>query len=302
MMLLSTQRVAVFVVGIGFGAALSVAQSTPSSSSLPHNSPGDKTPTASSSIAIPEQAGIGVALRIEQGKAIVNSILPNTPAARNGAIKVNDQILAIAERDQEPVNITGFELTKIVGMIRGPKDSIVRLTVIPSGKPDTDRFVVSLSRSKFKELDTFVDGRMLAIGTTAPNCKFTRLTNDATEEISQFAGRIVIVEFWASWCAPCIEAIEKLLTTQSQHPEWQGKVLLLVISVDEKKEEAVAKFKEKNWPNSAIVWAGPEALKLFRVGALPTVYIIDSSGKVVASDHHLDVPSVISSLLHKSMK
>ncbi len=55
----------------------------------------------------PRQAGIGAALRIEDGKVFVFKVLPDTPAARSHLIKPNDQIVAVAEGNEKPVDVTG---------------------------------------------------------------------------------------------------------------------------------------------------------------------------------------------------
>lgn len=243
------------------------------------------------------QAGVGAALRIQDGKVFVHKVLPATPAARSNAIKPDDQVIAVAEGDDEPVDVTGMELTKIVGMIRGSKGTTVRLTIVPAGKDPTDLLVVSLTRGNFKELSTFVDGRLLPIGATAPNFKFTRLVDEEVTELIQLSGRIVVVEFWATWCGPCIKAVDKLESLRAEHPEWNGQVELVAVSVNEEKEDAMKLFREKQWSRVSIVWAGPDVLKAYRVSGLPTMFVIDQDGKVVGADHRLDIPGLVKPLL-----
>jgi thiol-disulfide isomerase/thioredoxin len=251
----------------------------------------------------PRQAGIGAALRIEDGKVLVSKVLPDSPAARSQLIKANDQVIAVAEGNKQPIDVRGTkDLARIVGMIRGPIRTVVRLTIVPEGKGVTDQLVVILIRGDIKEINSFVDGRLLPLGTKAPNFKFARLGNAEESNLSQLAGRIVVVEFWASWCGPCIKTIDEMASLQEQHPEWTGQVELLAVSVDERKEDAVTLLKSKHWSKISIVWAGPDVLKLYCVAGLPTMFVIDRAGSVAAVDHRLDVPAVIKPLLLQSAK
>ncbi len=246
------------------------------------------------------QAGIGAALRIENGKVLVTKVLPDTPAALSHMIKPNDQIVAIAEANRKPVVVSGEkELARVVGMIRGPMKSVVRLTIIPEGKGETDSLVVSLVRGNIKEIDRFVDGRLLPRGAKAPNFKFTRLRDSRIIDTSQLAGRVMVVEFWASWCGPCIKAVNELESLQAKYPEWAGRVELLAVSVDENKDDAAAIVKDTLWTKISIGWAGPDVLQAYRVAGLPTVFVIDRDGTVAAAGHRLDIPATVAPLLKK---
>jgi thiol-disulfide isomerase/thioredoxin len=181
-------------------------------------------------------------------------------------------------------------------------NSVIRLTIIPEGKKEADSIVVNLVRGNIKEIDTFFDGRLLPIGAKAPNFKFIRLSDGQQSDLSQFAGRIVVVEFWAAWCGPCIKATDELNSLQTKHPEWTRQVELLAINVDDKKEDTAKIIKSARWTNVSIGWAGPAALQQYRVAGLPTVFVIDREGNVAAVDHRLDIPSTIALLLKRSKK
>ncbi len=248
-----------------------------------------------------EQAGIGAALRVEDGKIYISKILPNTPAAAVGSLHENDQLIAVAEKNAEPVEVTGLKLAAVVGYIRGPVGTVVRLSVVPAGKKPEDTIVVSLVRSKIAAIDQFVDGRLLPPGEQAPNFNFTPLLDDnqATKvtSLADLSGRIVVIEFWATWCGPCIKGIDRLQTVAASHPEWQGRVELLMVSVDDDRAAADKLFGEKKWPGLHCVWVGPEILKTYRVGGIPTVFVIGRDGKVVAAGSEKPVEDLIAPLL-----
>lgn len=262
-----------------------------------------KPTVTSNAPALASQAGIGAALRIENGKVFITKVLPDTPAALSNLIKPDDQIIAIAEANEKPVVVSGEkELARVVGMIRGPVKSVVRLTIIPKGKSEADCIVVSFVRGNIKEIDRFFDGRLLPLGTEAPNFKFTRLGDSQETSLSQFAGRVVVIEFCASWCGPCMKALDELDSLRAKHPEWEGRVELLAISVDETKDDAAAIAKIAHCTNVSISWAGPSVLQQYRVAGLPTVFVVDQKGNITVADHRLDISANVTHLLKSSTK
>ncbi|MDE3066605.1 MAG: carboxy terminal-processing peptidase [Verrucomicrobiota bacterium] len=93
--------------------------------------------------------GIGAELRSDDGYCTILSLVPGGPAAKSKQIKVNDRILAVAQSNQPPVDVVDMELSKIVQMIRGPKGTVVRLTIAPADGPGA-RHVVTLVRDEIK--------------------------------------------------------------------------------------------------------------------------------------------------------
>src|SRR5439155_1782529 len=73
------------------------------------------------------------------------------PAERSKKLKENDRIIAVAKGDGEPVDVVDMKLSKVVDLIRGPKGTEVRLTVIPADASDPSvRKVVNLIRDEIK--------------------------------------------------------------------------------------------------------------------------------------------------------
>src|SRR5437879_10805223 len=108
-----------------------------------------------------DTAGIGVALGIEGQNIVVKSILPDSPAAAQKDIHVGDRIIAVAQ-DQEPaVQVQSGKLAQAIPMIRGPKGTTVRLTIVPFGEDDSRVRVVSFVRGELKELSRWGDGVLL---------------------------------------------------------------------------------------------------------------------------------------------
>ena len=80
--------------------------------------------------------GIGATLRDDEGYIKVVKIIPGSPADRQGQLQADDVILAVAQGNAEPVDVTDMRLRDAVALIRGKKGSEVRLTVKrPGHKP-----------------------------------------------------------------------------------------------------------------------------------------------------------------------
>jgi carboxyl-terminal processing protease len=96
--------------------------------------------------------GIGAELESPDGYCTIASLVSGGPAAKSNQLKTNDKIVAVAQSNQPPVDVVDMELPKVVQMIRGPKGTQVRLTIVPADAPNTRR-VVSLIRDEIKLAD-----------------------------------------------------------------------------------------------------------------------------------------------------
>ncbi|MDD4847664.1 MAG: carboxy terminal-processing peptidase, partial [Bacteroidales bacterium] len=72
---------------------------------------------------------IGATLSQRDGYITVVDIVPGSPSWKQGDLEVNDKILKVAQGDEEPVDVVDMRLDKAVKLVRGPKDTEVRLTV-----------------------------------------------------------------------------------------------------------------------------------------------------------------------------
>jgi carboxyl-terminal processing protease len=92
--------------------------------------------------------GIGAELLSEDGYCHIRRVMPGGPAMKSKQLKENDCIVAVAQSNQPPVDIVDMSLNKAVQLIRGPKGTEVRLTIIPAGEGASERKVLSLIRDE----------------------------------------------------------------------------------------------------------------------------------------------------------
>lgn len=118
--------------------------------------------------------GIGAMLQSEDGYAKIMELTPGAPAIKSGKLKPGDRIAAVAQGDKEPVDVVDLKIDKVVELIRGPKGTKVKLTIIPADAPDpSTRKVVELirdevkledSEAKAKVIDTTSNGKPIRLG------------------------------------------------------------------------------------------------------------------------------------------
>lgn len=97
--------------------------------------------------------------------------------------------------------------------------------------------------------------------------------------LSDSAGRVRIIDFWATWCPPCREAIPDLKTL---HETYGDKGLtVLAISMDDDAEKIVPQFVEKNRIPYTNLLGNPDVADAFGgVVGLPTTFLVDRDGKI----------------------
>src|SRR5206468_4142870 len=107
--------------------------------------------------------GIGALLQSEDGYCKIKELKPGH-AMRSKKLKPGDRIVAVAQGEGERVDVVDMKLSKVVDMIRGPKGTEVRLTVIPADAPDpSTRAEVKLIRDEIKLEDEEAKAKIVEI-------------------------------------------------------------------------------------------------------------------------------------------
>ncbi|HPO56692.1 MAG: TlpA disulfide reductase family protein [Ignavibacteriaceae bacterium] len=104
-----------------------------------------------------------------------------------------------------------------------------------------------------------------------------------TVKLSDFKGKIVIVDFWATWCPPCRKGIPDLIQIQKEYPK---DVVVIGISLDRDTKSEVPAFVKNYGINYPVVYGDGKVDKNFGgIEAIPTAFVIDRNGNIV--DKHV---------------
>jgi hypothetical protein len=95
--------------------------------------------------------GIGAALRMQDGYAVINELVPGTPAALDGQLRPGDRIVALAQGNNQFMDAQGVPLAEIVQMVRGAPGTLLQLQVLPADAPPNSMpRTVSIIRDQIK--------------------------------------------------------------------------------------------------------------------------------------------------------
>ncbi|MDO3720096.1 carboxy terminal-processing peptidase [Marinobacter sp. chi1] len=95
--------------------------------------------------------GIGAVLQADNEYTKIVRLVPGGPAAKQGQLRPADRIVSVAQEDEKPVNVIGWRLDEVVDLIRGPRNSVVTLEVIPANASDeTITKTIAIKRDEVK--------------------------------------------------------------------------------------------------------------------------------------------------------
>ncbi len=143
--------------------------------------------------------------------------------------------------------------------------------------------------------------RRLEVGETAPPFAI-KSVNGKPIRLDDYKGKYVLIDFWATWCGPCIAEFPSLKSVTDRFGR-DDRVVFLSLSLD-KEPKTVADFLDKRKDHPDTIqgflgqWAEDAVTKAYGVEAIPAILLIGPDGKVVARDlRGEDLPARLSGLL-----
>jgi thiol-disulfide isomerase/thioredoxin len=112
------------------------------------------------------------------------------------------------------------------------------------------------------------------VATPAPN--FTITDNSKTIRLNDYRGKVVVLNFWASWCAPCLEELPSLIALQKQMPQ----IVVLAVDFDDD-VNAYHQFLTDNHVDLLTIHdESQQSNRAYGTSRPPETYIIDQHGNI----------------------
>ncbi len=118
----------------------------------------------------------------------------------------------------------------------------------------------------------------ISVGDTVPSFKARTIDGSKSIAVDDYRGKVVLIDFWASWCPPCLKSLPKY--NELRREIGTSDFEIVAVNVDENTEDA-KKFLAKH-PVSYPIAKDPKGVLpgVFGVKAMPTSYLVDKNGVV----------------------
>jgi peroxiredoxin len=124
----------------------------------------------------------------------------------------------------------------------------------------------------------------LAEGTTFPDFNETDVKGQPLS-IASYKGKVVLIDFWATWCGPCVGELPNVLKTYEKHHPAGFEIIGISLDKDKSKLESFTKEKNMPWQQffDGQVWNNKLSTK-YGVNSIPATYLLDGEGKIIGKD------------------
>jgi peroxiredoxin len=126
--------------------------------------------------------------------------------------------------------------------------------------------------------------KALVVGATFPDFEEKDLAGKPLS-IANYKGKVVLIDFWATWCGPCIGELPNVLKTYEKHHSKGFEIIGISLDKDEAALTGFIKKRNMSWPQffDGKGWQNKLAEK-YGIVSIPATFLLDGEGKIVARD------------------
>ncbi|HEY6914414.1 MAG TPA: TlpA disulfide reductase family protein, partial [Paludibacter sp.] len=228
--------------------------------------------------------------------------------ANSDTVKTSEQKLAFAQKEKELANeesaIDKKFATEHVNSLVGTHVFVNSFYAMSIGEKEAIIKLMNADTKNVKRIQEIIADveteKKVAVGSRFADIKLPSLSGDSIA-LSGLVGKtdFVLIDFWASWCGPCMQFLPELKAFYAKH---KGvRLQILGVSLDDDKEAWVGTIasKQMSWMQvSDLKGWKCEGSKLYAVNSIPSTVLINKSGKIVG--RNLSIPEMEKLLLEKS--
>jgi peroxiredoxin len=124
----------------------------------------------------------------------------------------------------------------------------------------------------------------LVVGNKFPEFSVTDI-NGKPLSTTAFKGKVVLVDFWATWCVPCVMSLPDVIQTYKTYHSKGFDVIGVSLDEDPQRLKRFIHDREMDWPqfNDGRKWDG-ELVRNYGVQQIPTTYLLDKEGRIIGAD------------------
>jgi peroxiredoxin len=190
------------------------------------------------------------------------------------------------EKNDDVAQILVMKAMLYVEIIDNPEKGKLLLAQVKTDFPD----------SKWAKQADLVIGKMdqqsaakkikeaLKVGTKFPDFSETDVDGKPMA-IASYKGKVVLIDFWATWCGPCVAELPNVLATYQKHHAQGFDIIGVSLDEDKAKLTQFTKAKDMPWQQffDGLVWSNKLAVK-YGIESIPATFLLDGEGNIIGED------------------
>ena len=177
----------------------------------------------------------------------------------------------------------------------------LRMKMLANTPDKIDAELATLAKSPNKATAEAAS-KQLAMRTQPLDLKFTALDGKEVD-FAKLRGKVVLLDFWATWCGPCMAKLPEILETNKKYKDKDFQLVGISLDQDKDTLEKAVKAKGMDWPEffDGKGWQN-EVAQRFGVEAIPAAFLVDKKGMLHPVDEEADLDAEIGKLLATDAK
>jgi len=190
------------------------------------------------------------------------------------------------ENPEDLANVLRFKATVYWSVVDNSEKGIAVIRQIKKDYPNTtvgrdaDRIINSIQQAE----ESRKIRRTLTNGAKFPDFSEKDLLGNPLS-VSKYEDKVVLVDFWATWCVPCVAELPNIIKAYNKHHSNGFEVIGISLDQDEQKLKSFLKAKEIPWVQyfDGKGWQNKLAAK-YGIDSVPATFLLDREGKIIGQD------------------